>query len=577
MPWCWGFRGADWNKCSPLRGCRNCGLTLCKGQLEDALILIFVWILHNTHMLRVDQLSSQDFVGLSPTAATELAARVLAHVGEQSRQIESQAQAIEFRDAKIASITFELRRLKARQFAAKTERMNAEQRQLFEETMAADQADLEAQLEALKAAFKVPGNTPDADTRRKPKRQALPEHLKRVDHHHEPENTTCGCGEAMVRIGEDVSERLDIIPAQFFVHRHIRGKWACKCCQTLVQEPVDPQIIDKGMPTAGLVAHTTVSRFVDHIAYYRQEQINARSGVHTPRSTLASWSGQAGAALLPLYAAHREFVLSCAVVHADETPVAMLDPGAGKTKRAYVWAYARSGFDVSPAVVYEFCLGRGAKYPLEFLKGWSGTLISDGYGVYDQVLKQETRVGAACFAHSRRKFDELVKDNLSPVGTQAIHRIAALYQIERQVKSLSAEDRLAIRQSSSKPLCEDLHVWLQLERQRVPQGSATAKAIDYSLNRWEALTNYLADGNVQIDNNHLENLIRPWAMGRRAWLFAGSELAGQRAAIIMSLLQSARLHGHDPWAYLRDVLTKLPSHLNSRIEELLPHRWQPQS
>ena len=208
---------------------------------------------------------------------------------------------------------------------------------------------------------------------------------------------------------------------------------------------------------------------------------------------------------------------------------------------------------------------------------WSGTLISDGYGVYDQVLKQETRVGAACFAHSRRKFDELVKDNLSPVGTQAIHRIAALYQIERQVKSLSAEDRLAIRQSSSKPLCEDLHVWLQLERQRVPQGSASAKAIDYSLNRWRALTNYLADGNVQIDNNHLENLIRPWAKGRRAWLFAGSELAGQRAAIIMSLLQSARLHGHDPWAYLRDVLTKLPSHLNSRIEELLPHRWQPQS
>lgn len=528
-------------------------------------------------MLRVDQLSAQDFVGLSPAAAAQLAARVLSHVGEQSRQIESQAQAIEFRDARIASITFELRRLKAWRFGAKTECMNAEQRQLFEETMAADQADLETQLAALKAAFKVPGNAPDADTPRKPKRQALPEHLKRVDHHHEPENTTCDCGQAMVRIGEDVSERLDIIPAQFFVHRHIRGKWACKCCQTLVQEPVDPHVIDKGMPTAGLVAHTTVTRFVDHIPYYRQEQINARSGVHTPRSTLASWSGQAGAALVPLYAAHREFVLSCAVVHADETPVAMLDPGAGKTKRAYVWAYARSGFDVSPAVVYEFCLGRGARYPLEFLKGWSGTLLSDGYGVYEQVIKQETRVGAACFAHARRKFDELVKDNLSPVGTQAIQRMAALYRIERQVKGLSPEDRQAIRQSSAKSLCEDLHAWLKLERQRVPEGGATAKAIDYSLNRWEALTTYLADGNVQIDNNHLENLIRPWAMGRRAWLFAGSELAGQRAAVVMSLLQSAKLHGHDPWAYLKDVLTRLPSHLNSRIEELLPHRWQPQS
>ena len=530
-------------------------------------------------MLNVHTLSAQDFVGLGPEAAAALAAKVLQHIGQQSQQIDSQAKAIEFKEARIQSILFELRRLKAWRFDAKTERMNAEQRQLFEETLAADQADLEAQLAALKAAAKDSGDTADTahDTRRKPKRQALPEHLKRVEHHHEPENTTCGCGQAMVRIGEDVSERLDIIPAQFFVHRHIRGKWACKCCQTLVQEPVDPHVIDKGMPTAGLVAHTTVSRFVDHIPYYRQEQINARSGVYTPRSTLASWSGQAGAALLPLYAAHREFVLSCAVVHADETPVAMLDPGAGKTKRAYVWAYARGGFDVSPGVVYEFCLGRGAKYPLEFLKGWSGTLISDGYGVYDQVLKQETRVGAACFAHARRKFDELVKDNLSPVGTQAIQRMAALYQIERQVKGLSSEDRQAIRQSSSKPLCEDLHAWLKLERQRVPEGSATAKAIDYSVNRWEALTTYLADGNVQIDNNHIENLVRPWAMGRKAWLFAGSELAGQRAAIIMSLVQSAKLHGHDPWAYLRDVLTRLPSHLNSRIEELLPHRWQPQS
>ena len=527
-------------------------------------------------MLNVHELSPQDFVGLSPAAAAELATRVLAHVGAQSRQIESQAQALQFKEAKIQSIMFELRRLKAWRFAAKTERMNAEQRQLFEETLAADQADLEAQLAALNAASKESGDTSDSgpDNRRQPKRQALPEHLKRVLHHHEPENTICGCGQAMVRIGEDVSERLDIIPAEFFVHRHIRGKWACKCCQTLVQEPVEPQVIDKGMPTAGLVAHTAVSRFVDHIPYYRQEQINARSGVHTPRSTLASWGAQAGAALVPLYDAHRAFVLSCSVVHADETPVAMLDPGAGKTKRTYIWAYARSGFDVSPGVVYEFCLGRGAKYPLEFLKGWSGTLVCDGYGGYDQVLKKETRIEAACLAHARRKFDELTKDNLSPVSMQAIQRIAALYKIERQIKGFSVQERLAARQTSSKPLCDDLHEWLKLERQLVPDGSATAKAIDYSLKRWDALTVYLNNGNVQIDNNHIENLIRPWAMGRKAWLFAGSELAGQRAAIVMSLLQSAKLNGHDPWAYLKDVLTRLPGHMNNRIDELLPHRWQ---
>ena len=544
---------------------------------------IAMGLLDNANMFNVHALSPQDFVGLSPAAAADLAAQVLQHIGQQSQQIaqqsqhiESQAKAIEFKEARIQSILFELRKLKAWRFDAKTERMNAEQRQLFEETLAADQADLEAQLAALKAASKGAGNTPDSghDSRSKPKRQALPDHLKRVEHHHEPQNTTCECGQAMVRIGEDVSERLDIIPAEFFVHRHIRGKWACKCCQTLVQEPVEPQVIDKGMPTAGLVAHTAVSRFVDHIPYYRQEQINARSGVHTPRSTLASWGGQAGAALMPLYDVHREFVLSCSVVHADETPVAMLDPGAGKTKKTYIWAYARGGFDVSPGVVYEFCLGRGAKYPLEFLKGWSGTLVCDGYGGYEQVLKKEKRIGAGCLAHARRKFDELTRGNLSPVGTQAIQRIAALYQIERQIKSFSLEDRHAARQATSKPLCEDLHAWLKLERQRVPDGSATAKAIDYSLNRWEALTVYLDNGAVQIDNNHIENLIRPWAMGRKAWLFAGSELAGQRAAVVMSLLQSAKLHGHDPWVYLKDVLTRLPGHMNSRIEELLPHRWQ---
>ncbi|MDO8768928.1 MAG: IS66 family transposase [Burkholderiaceae bacterium] len=299
-------------------------------------------------MLNVHELKVQDLQRLSPGALADVAAKMLQHIIEQSKQIDSQAQAIKLRDVKIERITFELARLKAWRFAAKTERMNAEQRQLFEETLAADQASLEAQLEALQGQSGAQGEPAAIEPRRQPKRQALPEHLQRARHHHDPESTTCDCGQAMVRMGEDVSERLDIVPAQFFVHRHIRGKWACKCCQVLVQEPVEPHIIDKGMPTEGLIAHTLVSRFVDHIPYYRQEQINARSGIHTPRSTLAAWSGHAGAGLMPLYEAHRQFVLSAAVVHADETPVNMLDPGSGKTKRAYIWAYARSGFDVSP-------------------------------------------------------------------------------------------------------------------------------------------------------------------------------------------------------------------------------------
>ena len=543
--------------------------------------------LHNALMLEAHaftapQFKAQNLQGLSPAALAEVAAQMLAQIYTQSQRIAALGQqiaerdrAIKFKDAKLERITFELARLKAWKFSARTEAMNAEQRQLFEETLAADEASLQAQLEALQAQAVTPVAAP-AEPKRQPKRQALPEHLERVEHHHEPEDTACptpGCGQPMQRVGQDVSERLDIIPAQFFVHRHIRGKWACRCCQILVQEPVQPQIIDSGVPAAGLVAHTLVSRFVDHLPYYRQEAINARSGVHTPRSTLAAWSGRGGAALQPLFDVHREFVLGSQVLHADETPVEMLDPGAGKTKKAYVWAYARGRFDAQPGVAYDFCVGRGAKYPTAFLHGWVGTLVRDEFKGYESVLKQDGRTGAGCLAHARRKFDELIKVNQSPVALQAVQRIALIYRIEREAQALTADERLAMRQARSKPLWEELHVWLQLERGRVPEGSAIARAIDYSLNAWRPLTAHLHDGRVPVDNNHVENLMRPWAMGRKAWLFAGSELAGQRAAMVMSLVQSAKLCGHDPWAYLKDVLTRLPTLLNSRIDELLPHRW----
>src|SRR5436309_6489023 len=304
-------------------------------------------------MLDVRDLQTQDLQGLVPEAFAALAQQMLAHIQEQDRQlqqreqriehqakrIEQQAREIKLKHARLEKITFELARLKAWKYGAKTEAMSAEQRRLFEETLAEDEASLQALLEQLqgKAAQGVP-----SEQRRRPKRQGLPAHLRRVEHRHEPEDTTCpspGCGRPMVRVGEDISEKLDIVPAEFFVHRHVHGKWACKCCQVLVQEPVAPAIIDGGMPASGLVAHTLISRFVDHLPYYRQETINARAGVHTPRSTLAQWSGRGGAALEPVYDEHKRFVLSVRVLHTDET-VAMLDPGAGKTKKAYVWAYA---------------------------------------------------------------------------------------------------------------------------------------------------------------------------------------------------------------------------------------------
>jgi transposase len=536
-------------------------------------------------MLDLHAMNAQDISALNPGQWASFAEQLLAQISEQSRhiaaqakRIDSDAQAIKWRDAKIESITFQLARLKAWKFGAKTERMNAEQRSIFEETLAADEASLEAQLAALQAsAPAVDGKTPDKQPRRQPKREALPPHLPRVDTRVEPENTNCPspeCGQPMVRVGEDLSERLDIIPAQFFVQRQIRGKWACRCCQLMVQEPAAPQVFDNALPTPGLQAHTAVSRFVDHIPYYRQEQINARSGVHTPRSTLAAWGGQTGAQLLPLYEAQREFILGSRVVHADETPIALLDPGAGKTKKAYMWAYARGTFEDKPGVVYDFCAGRGGKYPHEFLKGWTGTLVVDAYSGYDATMSLEGRKTANCLAHARRKFDELVKANASTVATQAIQRIAWLYRVEADARNLGTEQRLQMRQERSKPLWEELHAWLQLERTRVPDGSAIAKAIDYSLNHWQALSEFLRDGAVPVDNNHIENQIRPWALGRRNWMFIGSQLAGERAAVVMSLLQSAKLYGHDPFAYLKDVLSRLPTQLNSRIEELLPHQWQ---
>ena len=526
-------------------------------------------------MLDVQALKPGDLDRLAPQEKDALLLQMLSHIGQQSKalqvhqaQIEQQDKALKFKDARIEKITFELQRLKRWQFGANSERMTAEQRQLFEETLVEDRESLQAELDALL------GTKTDKDSqerqRRAPRREALPAHLRRVVHHHEPQDTTCECGKPMVRIGEDVSERLDIVPAEFFVHRHIRGKWACKCCQTLVQEPVDPQIIDNGIPTAALLAHLLVSRFVDHLPYYRIEKINARSGVHTPRSTLAAWSGRAGAALIPLYEALRRFALSCPVLHVDETPVSMLDPGAGKTKKAYVWGYARSVFDAQPCVVYEFCAGRGAKYPVEFLMGWDGTIVCDDYKVYETVTKMGSRMEAGCAAHARRKFEELD----TPVGVEGVRRFERIYRIERAIAKLDSQRRLEARRTLTTKRWDALHEWLELERSRVADGGATARALDYSLKRWRALSRFLDDGDVAFDNNHLENQIRPWAVGRKGWLFAGSELAGQRAAMVMSLVQSAKLNGHDPWAYLRDVLERLPTHLNSRIDELLPHRWQ---
>jgi transposase len=549
-------------------------------------------------MLSMRDLKPQDLHCLTPETVTALAAQMLEHIASLARQldlkdqqIQRQTRDIAWRDAKLEKVNFELARLKRWKFGAKSEAMTAEQRRLFEDTLAEDEASLRAQLAALQAGLPETPKVPKAP-RAKPRRQPLPEHLERVEHRHEPEDTACPtpeCGQPMLRVGQDVSEKLDIIPAKFFVHRHIYGKWACRCCQTLVQQPAEPDVVDGGIPASGLVAHTLISRFVDHLPYYRIEDVNARAGVHTPRSTLSSWGGAGGASLEPLYDAHKGFILSAPVLHVDETTVPLLDPGKGKTKTAYIWAYARSELDPHPGVIYEFCTGRGAQFPLAFLGGqgppyaqpaWQGTLVTDQYAGYDPVLDARVfpgRTAAGCVAHSRRKFEELTKPGAgaSPVALEAMQRLARIYHVERHFAGMTPEARLDGRQRLSRPLWDELQVWLKLERSRVADGSRIAQAIDYSLNHWAALTRHLRGGAVPIDNNLIERQIKPWKLGAKNWLFVGSELAGQRAAVVMSLVQSAKLNGLDPWAYLRDVLARIHSHPSHRIDELLPHRWRP--
>ncbi len=316
-------------------------------------------------------------------------------------------------------------------------------------------------------------------------------------------NTQCACGCQLQRVGEDVSEKLDYTPGVFTVEQHVRGKWACRQCETLIQAPVPAQVIDKGIPTAGLLAHVMVAKFADHLPLYRQEKIFGRAGLVIARSTLAQWGGQTGVQLQPLVDALREAVLAQGVIHADETPVQMLAPGEKKTHRAYVWAYSTTPFADLRAVVYDFSPSRAGEHARNFLGQWSGKLVCDDFAGYKASFEQGiTEIG--CMAHARRKFFDLHATNKSQLAERVLHSIAGLYEIERQARDMSDEGRWRIRQEKAAPILETLHTWMLAQHDRVPEGSAIAKALDYSLKRWAALTRYLEDGAVPIDNNWVE-------------------------------------------------------------------------
>ena len=504
---------------------------------------------------------------LTPEQLRALAAQLMQRVESLDQKVETMGKKIHRDQTLIEKLTHEIAQLKRFKFAKRSEQLSPDQVSLLDDLIDTDIAAIEAELEALKPA------RASTEVRQKPKRTALPPQFPRTLIHHEPDNSHCQCGCVLKRIGEDVSEKLDYTPGVFTVERHIRGKWVCDQCETLIQAPVPAQVIDKGIPTAGLLAHVMIAKFADHLPLYRQESIFGRAGLAIARSTLAQWVGNCGVQLQPLVDALRDAVLAQHVIHADETPVSMLAPGEKKTHCAYVWAYATSQFSDLAAVVYDFSPSRAGEHARNFLQDWKGKLVCDDFGGYKASFELGvTEIG--CMAHARRKFFELHATNKSQLAEQALRYIQLLYEIEHEVRDLEPDLRRRIRQEKAVPVMDVLHAWMITQRLLVHDGSAISKALDYSLKRWTALSRYLDDGAVPIDNNWAENQIRPWALGRKNWLFAGSLRSGKRAAAIMSLIQSARLNGHDPYAYLKDVLTRLPTQRASEITELLPHRWR---
>jgi transposase len=510
----------------------------------------------------------RDLAQMNAQELRDLATSLIAQVTEQREALTQRGEELKSKQLRIDQLTHEMAILKRWRFGRRSEQLDPAQRSLLEESIDEDLEAIGLEIEALRTPQK-----PSQPPKERPRRSALPAHLPRREIRHEPEHTVCSCGCTLERIGEDVSEKLDYTPGVFQVERHVRGKWVCRHCESLLQAPVPPQVIDKGIPTAGLLAQVLVAKYADHQPLYRQEGIFERAGVALPRSTLAQWIGACGVQLAPLVEALRSSLLTRTVLHADETPVPMLKPGLGRTHRAYLWSYGTSEYDALPVVVYDFTESRSGHHARAFLGSWTGKLVCDDYSGY-KALFERGIIEIGCMAHARRKFHDLHENHRSEIAAEALVFFGALYDTEREAREqrLDAIARQRLRQERARPIADTLREWLIRYRLKVPDGSATAKAIEYSLGRWEPLTRYIEDGDLPIDNNWLENRIRPVALGRSNWLFAGS----LRAGVVMSLIQSAKLNGHDPYRYLKDVLERLPTQPASRIEELLPHGWRPQ-
>jgi transposase len=518
---------------------------------------------------------------------TDLAGAHAMILAQRAALLEAQAKArnaeaeVRARELLIEQMKFTIAKLRHEQFGQSSERSAVlEQLELQLADLEEDAAQTEAAARIAVDAAAHERIRVQAFERRKPARRPLPEHLPRERIVYPSPSVCPCCGGILHKLGEDVTETLELIPRKWKVIQHVREKYSCRSCEAITQPPAPSHPIARGRAGAGLLAHILFAKYGLHLPLNRQSAVYAREGIELDVSTLADWVGASAATLMPLVEAIRTHVFAAERIHADDTTVPVL--AKGKTRTGRLWTYVRDdrpfGGRDPPAAVFFYSPDRGAKHPEQHLASYVGLMQADAYAGFNRLYGAGRKPGpiieAACWAHARRQFFDLARLDKAPIAIEAVERIDALFAIERELNGLTARERHAVRHERSRPLMIALEAWLREQRAKLSGQSKVAKAIAYSLTRWVALTRFLDDGRLCMSNNAAERAIRPLAVGRHNWTFAGSDEGGRRAAAIYTLIETTKLNDVDPQAWLADVLARLQDHPAKRIGELLPWNWK---